>query len=215
MATLQMVYNDTEVYNLWCWESQQIVHQTAKMTNRTLSPTGHIRVALLGPLGEEPMLTVITKMARPSEMRALEKESRIYTTRLKHLQGTVVPICYGLYRGKMGSEEVGFLLLEYCQGPQNVPLMDRNDLIMIAVCKLHQAGVLHGSLDDLHHIVCSDIGVRIIDFSGALENHRCVGGVPMGTHPSAVIPSRNGCSELVLMEKIYGLMDLLSSHNRF
>ncbi|KAE9409162.1 hypothetical protein BT96DRAFT_872549 [Gymnopus androsaceus JB14] len=213
MTTLQLILNHNQTYDLWSWESHPVVHQTARLTKQSLSSRGSVRVALLGPRGEEPKLTAIVKMAQGrNQVTALEKEYRVYTHKLKHLQGSVVPHCYGLFKGKINGEDFACLLLEYCRSPLNFTLADRNREVMLAVCKLHQAGILHGSLDDAHHIVGAGTGIRIVDFSDVLEDHHCVGAIPLLTHPNAVVASRNGCPELVLVEKIYGIVDLLASH---
>ncbi|KAJ4485695.1 hypothetical protein J3R30DRAFT_3283749 [Lentinula aciculospora] len=209
MSTLQLIY-DHKIYELWSWESQQNVHQTAQVIKKPLTTRGNIRIAYLGPRdANDPESLVIIKLARDNEVKVLEREYRVYMDNLRHLQGSVVPICYGFYRGKAQGEDFACMLLEYCRGTVTYSIQERNHQIMLGVCKLHQAGILHGTLDDMHHILCSNIGIRIIDFSEVIQNHRCVGATPLLTHPSSVAASRNGCPELVLMEKIYGLMDLL------
>ncbi|KAF5392535.1 hypothetical protein D9757_002319 [Collybiopsis confluens] len=234
MSTLQMIDTEGDVMNMWSWQSTAVTHQTARMTTQRLS--AKVVVVYKGPQGREPTEAVVAKFARANKIHALEKEHRVYETRLNHLQGRVVPRCYGLYKGKNKyGEEVACLLLEYCIGSPGYSLEDRKyvfqppevvsvtDLtdysshsIMIAVCELHRTGILHGSLDDLSHIVFTSTQVRIISFSDVNEHHQCVGAIPLLSDPSGVTASRNGCPELVLMEKIYGIIDLLAKqHTEF
>ncbi|KAJ3789951.1 hypothetical protein GGU10DRAFT_303963 [Lentinula aff. detonsa] len=209
MATLELIL-EFKRCELWSWEPHLTGHQTARLVKQRMTPRGNIRVAYLGPRDEEPESLVVVKMARDNEVATLEKEYRIYMDRLAHLQGSVVPICYGLFRGKVEGERFACMLLEYCRGTVTYSLAEQNDQIMLGVCKLHQAGILHGSLDDMHHIVCSNIGVRIVDFSDVIETHRCPGAGPLLMHPNGTWvagSSGRGCPELMLMEKIYGLLD--------
>lgn len=79
---------------------------------------------------------------------------------------------------------------------------------MIASCKIHQAGLLHGDLMDGRHIIRMGLhGVRIIDFSSAIR-HTCTNGVPtlLGPSCSSNGPGPTFCSELVNLEKTYGIM---------
>ncbi|KAJ3857279.1 hypothetical protein EV368DRAFT_30617 [Lentinula lateritia] len=215
MSTLELIY-DRKIYELWSWEPQQAVHQTARHQTARILPTrltprGNVRVAYLGPRDEEPDSLVVTKLARDNEVPALEREYRVYMDRLQHLQGSVVPICYGLYRGKVEGEKFACMLLEYYRHLMTYSIEERNFQIMRATWKLHEAGILHGSIDSMHHIVCSTTGVRIIDFSDVVDNHRCVGVIrgPHLSYPNELAPSKNGCPELVLVDKIYGPTDLL------
>ena len=74
--------------------------------------------------------------------------------------------------------------------------------MMLAVCKIHDAGVIHGDLLDGHHFVKMGDGVRIIDFSAAVR-HRCMNGIPTLSDPQALLAHMQ-CKELVNMERIYG-----------
>jgi hypothetical protein len=61
--------------------------------------------------------TIIVKAALgPDEMILLNREAEFYSNELRHLQGTVVPKCFGLFRGKVDGVDFGCLLLEYCSG---------------------------------------------------------------------------------------------------
>jgi len=78
---------------------------------------------------------------------------------------------------------------------------------MIASCKIHQAGLLHGDLMNGRHIIRMGNGVRIIDFSSAVR-HTCTNGVPtlLGRSYSSDGPGPNFCPELVNLERTYGIM---------
>lgn len=118
MTTLQLILSQRQSYELWSWDSHHLVHQTAHVSSQSISSKGNVRVAHIGPRGEEPKYTAVVKMAQGQRpVVILEKEYRVYTKKLKHLQGSVVPICYGLFKGKVNGEDFACLLLEYCKGP--------------------------------------------------------------------------------------------------
>ena len=81
---------------------------------------------------------------------------------------------------------------------------------MIAICKIHQAGVLHGGLAKGHHIIRMGGDVRIIDFSLAVR-HSCPNSTPVLTsskgRKSGDALSAAQCQELALVERIYGFRD--------
>ena len=61
--------------------------------------------------------TIIIKSALgPDEMILLKREAEFYSNELRLLQGTVVPKCFGFFRGKVDGVDFGCLLLEYCSG---------------------------------------------------------------------------------------------------
>lgn len=76
--------------------------------------------------------------------------------------------------------------------------------MMLAACKIHQAGIVHGALGDGHHFVKMGDNVRVVDFSLAVR-HRCTNGTPIlnSSHfwTSNPVPQ---CPELALMEKTRG-----------
>ena len=55
---------------------------------------------------------------------------------------------------------------------------------MLAICKVHEVGIVHNSLEDdvgkIEHILFSADGVRIVGFSRA-TTHECLGAYPLGT----------------------------------
>lgn len=73
---------------------------------------------------------------------------------------------------------------------------------MLAVCQIHQAGIVHGNLLDGHHFVKMGDSVRIVDFSMAVHHH-CVNGLPALTSRENEIYGHQ-CAELVMMERTYG-----------
>jgi len=82
---------------------------------------------------------------------------------------------------------------------------------MLAVCKIHQAGVAHGGLGRGHHIVRMGGDVRIIDFSLAVR-HRCPNSTPVLTDSKKIRRSGEAlpaaqCQELALVERTYGFRD--------
>ncbi|KAJ3761916.1 hypothetical protein EV360DRAFT_79781 [Lentinula raphanica] len=210
MATLELML-EFKRCELWSWDPHlRGQHQTACLVKQRMTADGNVRVAYLGPRDQEAEKLVVAKMAYGKDVASLDSEYRVYMDNLRHLQGSVVPECYGLYHGKVEGERFGCMLLEYCRGAVTYSVEQRNDEIMLAVCKLHQAGILHRSLDDGHHIICSHLGVRIVDFADVVVNHRCVGAGPLLKHPNGTWVSGSsspGCPELMLMEKIYGLLD--------
>ncbi|KIK70565.1 hypothetical protein GYMLUDRAFT_972691 [Collybiopsis luxurians FD-317 M1] len=214
MSTLQLIDTDKNIYELWSWAPSDVRDQKVILTDQQLSTRGNVVIGYLGPRDQESRVAVVAKLARQSSLHSLEKEYEMYETKLKRLQGHVVPRCYGLFKGiNSNGEGMACLLLEYCIGSPTFALEDRNRLIMLAVCKLHNAGVLHGSLGDGRHIVYTNSQVRLVDFTHAIENHRCVGAIPMLTSSTGEKASRNGCPELVFMEEKYGMADLLSKYH--
>ncbi|THU90639.1 hypothetical protein K435DRAFT_607960, partial [Dendrothele bispora CBS 962.96] len=98
---------------------------------------------------------------------ALERESLFYIEHLGSLQGEVVPKHYGFFKGTKDGVEFACMSLEYCTGSWDA--VNFNGQIMLAACKLHSSGILHGDLvNSIRHIVpYRSNGVRIIDFSNA------------------------------------------------
>lgn len=75
--------------------------------------------------------------------------------------------------------------------------------VMVKACRLHQAGIWHGSLHKEDHIVAHEQGLRIVNFSNATTEHECAGSFPV---LSTEIPSANlyGCKELCQLEEMFG-----------
>lgn len=59
-------------------------------------------------------MTFILKFSQtPESLARLEHEAGLYAHQLLPLQGTVVPNCYGFFKGNFGTQEIGCLILEY------------------------------------------------------------------------------------------------------
>ncbi|RDB28540.1 hypothetical protein Hypma_015944 [Hypsizygus marmoreus] len=201
MATLQLIW-DHRSYDMWTW-SMENTHQTAHIMKRIKN---NVYLAHLGPLGAEPTHAVVVKVAQsPREMHALMTETEFYMNDLVHLQGTVVPRCYGFFKGKVDGNEIACLLLEYCAGfaPRNhKEKVEENRAKMVAACKIHQIGISHGDLVRGRHFVKLGDDVRIIDFSIAVR-HRCPGALPI-LRDSRACHAIEQCRELALMEEMCG-----------
>ncbi|KAF8960355.1 hypothetical protein BDZ97DRAFT_1665993 [Flammula alnicola] len=170
-----------------------------------------VYTAHLGPEETDPF-TVICKLGRGSHnIKSLEKEHHFYMQDLAHLQGTVIPRCYGFYKAMVDDVPIGCLLLEYCTGKEVNKKNDDeyNRLVMLAICKIHQVNIEHGNLihyDSGRHIVMSGSSPRIVDFSQA-KRHDCLNCAPhksTGRVPDG-LPTSAWCSELSGMEREYGM----------
>ncbi|KAJ6486079.1 hypothetical protein C8R47DRAFT_1216703 [Mycena vitilis] len=180
------------------------LHYTARLERRL---TAHTHLVNLGFSGGELGNTVLLKLARdPDEIGALEKEASIYENELKHLQGQFVPNFYGIFHGAVDNCPVACILMEYyTPGKITMQYGEMNRKIMLAVCAIHNADVMHCDLLDDRHIVPSGSKVMIVDFSSAVP-HRCYGAMPT-LYPGMGAPtgSPQDCQELVMLEKSYGI----------
>lgn len=60
---------------------------------------------------------IFVKWARGSdEVNALSREASLYANELRHLQGSVVPECYGYFVGHDLGQQFSCMFLEYCEG---------------------------------------------------------------------------------------------------
>ncbi|KZT74961.1 hypothetical protein DAEQUDRAFT_760943 [Daedalea quercina L-15889] len=133
----------------------------------------------------------------------LRYEASLYRGKLKHLQADVVPRFYGLYAGEFHNEEVGCLVLEWCNNSYSLKREELNRRRMSAIYRLHAAGIVHGQLRDAGHFLYSPDGrVRIVDFSMA-ELHHC----PSHSEGSVSGRARSPeiCGELSTMEVCLGI----------
>ncbi|KAF9055917.1 hypothetical protein BJ165DRAFT_459281 [Panaeolus papilionaceus] len=203
MATLHLQWSRTEDYHLWAWDMGK-VHHTAVVVQRVKS---NMHIAQLGLAGDKEKVPVAIKLARgEAQQETLLQEYGFYTRDLKELQGTVVPKCYGFFRGRVHGVKLGCLVLEYCFEPQ--PDLNQQAEFyrkaMIAACKLHYAGLVHGDLLSGRHIIGQGNEPRIIDFSKAIR-HTCQNGVP--TNPYEHNPEkRRFCQELMELERHFSLV---------
>ncbi|KAF9267006.1 hypothetical protein L218DRAFT_920703 [Marasmius fiardii PR-910] len=237
MSTLDITFDHHQVETLWKWstgnprfistttlDDNQQLNYTARIvkhkihTSRSKSNSGITlstayltpRPQLQVPSAPQAPIPVVLKIATGSEqITLLQREASFYENELFHLQGSVVPRYYGLYRGKLLNfspppqstiarsyrepPTSACMILEYCSGHGSIPLSpgELRRRTMIATQKLHQAGVVHGDLLNHRHVL--DLGyngnkggVRIVDFSMAHRHHRC---------PQSI----GGCQELVLI----------------
>ncbi|KII89954.1 hypothetical protein PLICRDRAFT_53082 [Plicaturopsis crispa FD-325 SS-3] len=151
---------------------------------------------------------IIVKIATGKEgIKDLEREAGFYESDLRPLQGSVVPRCYGFFKGKVSGEYQACLLLEFCRFVEHQPsfkrtLVETNRLKMVAAARLHQVGIIHNDLIDGRHFVIANRGPQIIDFTYA-ERHACRGAVPLLLCDN--VP--RGCWELVNMERYFGDTD--------
>lgn len=77
---------------------------------------------------------------------------------------------------------------------------------MLAICKVHEAGVMHGGLEDYRHFVMRDRRVFLVDFSRA-SKHVCRNSTPELAHtgaPSMLWYAPVGCTELYAAERKFG-----------
>lgn len=65
----------------------------------------------------KPMDVVIKIDIFDPHSESLINEAKLYTTKLHDLQGIVVPLYYGIYHAKFGSNDVTCLVLQYCGRP--------------------------------------------------------------------------------------------------
>ncbi|KAG7099693.1 hypothetical protein E1B28_001515 [Marasmius oreades] len=216
---LELHYSEGNVYYLQGCDSDY-PHQHAHA--HVVKKFGkNVCQAWIGARNQKPTALVALKIARGSSaVKTLEYEAGIYRGALRDLQGKVVPKYHGLYRTVIdGHTELGVMILEFCSNSKDSQQMEKHEYtrrLMLAACKLHQAGVVHGQLYARHTL---EIGqeIRIIDFSRATVSHRCVGAVPM------LLQGRGerGCEELVWLEEEYGasenedvVAEILKQRNR-
>ncbi|KAF9480312.1 hypothetical protein BDN70DRAFT_992830 [Pholiota conissans] len=162
--------------------------------------------------------TVVLKYSRtPAALVSLQHEYGFYSQQLASFQGTVVPKCFGMFEGTVGIQRIGCLILENCKetplcsgiGNPIDAMTDKAEYVrkfMIALCKVHDKGVILNHSIDETHSVRQERDPRIIDFSRA-SMHTCPGACPTPIPDSSGrvrILNNNGklgCRELIAMEK--------------
>ncbi|KAF8951872.1 hypothetical protein BDZ97DRAFT_1769180 [Flammula alnicola] len=134
-------------------------HQVATICARfSQAPHKDIHFATVGPVMEECTHKMFLKLARDERANdVLKHEYEMYNTHLIHLQGTVIPRCYGYFKGKHKGKTVGCLVLEICVPDKHNSLSKEefNRQIMECMCKIHAARIEHGGLGyaEPHHFV--------------------------------------------------------------
>ncbi|KAF9024113.1 hypothetical protein BDZ89DRAFT_898807, partial [Hymenopellis radicata] len=93
----------------------------------------------------------------------------LYENDLRGLQGSVVPKCYGYFKGRSGGQSLSCLVLEFCNQPFRSA--DFSQQIILATANLHQVGIYHGNILSGAHFVLASNGIRIIDFAKAQRHH--------------------------------------------
>ncbi|KAF6754321.1 hypothetical protein DFP72DRAFT_783989, partial [Ephemerocybe angulata] len=112
---LELFWNSTDVYDLWSWTTESMKPQVARIAHQYRR---NIYAAVLGPKGGENEKLVLAKIARGTEeVETLAHEATIYTDDLRHLQGTVIPVFYGLWKTKIGGIDFACMFIEHCTGP--------------------------------------------------------------------------------------------------
>ncbi|CAA7266794.1 unnamed protein product [Cyclocybe aegerita] len=202
MATLQLIWRDDRTSDHLCaWDRGQ-VNQVARLT-KTIQR--NIYIADLGPVAEPPTSKIVAKLAYGKDkLKLLEHEHAYYTKLLAPLQGTVVPYCYGLFKGTVKGREMGCLLLEYIK-PHTDKKVDADEFhreLMVALCKIHQAGLKHGNLKS-SHILQMGYSPRIVDFSLA-EDHKCEKAHPANIYGQQAYGVYD-CDELRRLEVFHGV----------
>uniref|UniRef100_A0A0W0F1P9 Protein kinase domain-containing protein n=1 Tax=Moniliophthora roreri TaxID=221103 RepID=A0A0W0F1P9_MONRR len=182
----------------------------SQMVACVVKPLGR-RVYLASAGSREPRHVAVKIVHGKSEVRRLEHEADIYRKELKGLQGKIVPKFYGLYTASHYGVDAAVMILEYC-GTGTDPTLDFNEfnrLLMLAACKLHQVGIVHGALSDHRHILAVGRQIRIIDFANAGHSHQCFGALPTLDNNSSV---SRGCDELERLEREYGSQEMKTTH---
>ncbi|KAF9475470.1 hypothetical protein BDN70DRAFT_956405 [Pholiota conissans] len=211
-STLQVLF-EGEPYYLYSTDSERgTIHQVASgIQPQPGNPRGFI--ATVGLNISNPMYRAFLSMGYgDAEMDSLKAEYKIYM-HMAHLQGTVIPRCYGYFVGdkptRVGqkTQRVGCLVLEYCCEDRVRALTEEefNRQIMSHMCKIHAAGVEHRNINYQfpRHIVKQGLSPRIVNFSKA-RLHKCVGAIPAASN-GQLMGMGATCPELVQLELNYGL----------
>ncbi|KAL4246979.1 hypothetical protein ABKN59_008507 [Abortiporus biennis] len=198
-----------------CTESIAILNTMDGATHTTLSgisrrSPGHVLSAsvssyLTGDAQENSPLSVVLKWAKHAkDIRDLHHEYNMYENCLKALQGSIVPLCYGIYQGVFNGTEIHCLVLEALSEQRPRDPLELNYQRMLIATKLHAVAICNPALlEDHHYVAGSDEKLRIVDFSSAYI-HVCRGAHPMLYNRMNGQPPR-GCMELEQLEAIYGI----------
>ncbi|KAI0084590.1 hypothetical protein BDY19DRAFT_997509 [Irpex rosettiformis] len=127
---------------------------------------------------------------------ALEKEARLYLTQLKALQGDVVPLFHGYFKGKITRHDStgwsggdGFededeeeimtcIILEDCGEPIPEEIREEDpstiDTIVLSYRRIHEAGLGTPDFCLSADVVRNEHGkIRVVGFSRTEEQHKC------------------------------------------
>ncbi|GJE90082.1 serine/threonine protein kinase [Phanerochaete sordida] len=155
-------------------------------------------------LSSEETIEVVCKIVLNEDSDRLEDEARLYTERMKHLQGTTVPRFYGLFSGTYVNpagrtrairciivEEWGSSMSKITHLPMSLRIT-----IIEAVLRIHAAGVKHNDLRFPNILISEDKSeVRIVDFDNASE-HTCPRSMPVILYAWEPTLADFGCREI-------------------
>ncbi|KAK0215061.1 hypothetical protein IW262DRAFT_1513983 [Armillaria fumosa] len=210
-SIIEVIYDHKHVSRLWSWDAVNGSNSPDTPPQFTIRCCEALRQrvfrASMGPCGGQPTTPVIIKVARTEkEFSFLQWEERVYNQCLRGLQGTVVPKCYGLFGTNDRGRKTGCLVLEYCAPANNIRHADYCRKVMVAITKIHQAGIIHGDVRRSSHVLSTPDGVRIVDFSNA-KIHECPNAKPRLIDPRYAPGSEKQCNELMILENGYGVAD--------
>ncbi|KAK0198755.1 hypothetical protein F5146DRAFT_1131711 [Armillaria mellea] len=210
-SIIEVIYDHKHISRLWSWDAANGINGPDTPPHFTIRCCEPLRQrvfrASMGPYGGQPTTPVIIKVARTEkEFSFLQWEEKVYNQYLRGLQGTVVPKCHGLFGTKNRGRKTGCLVLEYCTTANNIRHPDYCRKVMVAMIKIHQAGIIHGDVRRSSHILSTPDGVRIIDFSNA-KIHECPNAKPRLMDPRYAPEPETQCNELMILEDGYGMAD--------
>ncbi|KAK0481816.1 hypothetical protein IW261DRAFT_1607072 [Armillaria novae-zelandiae] len=210
-SIIEVIYDHNHVSRLWSWDAVNGINSPDTSPQFTIRCCEALRQrvfrASMGPYGGQPTTPVIIKVARTEqEFSLLQWEEKVYNQCLRGLQGTVVPKCYGLFGTNDRGRKTGCLVLEHCATANDIKHADYCRKVMVAIIKIHQAGIIHGDVRRSSHILSTPDGVRIIDFSNA-KIHECPNAQPRLMDTRYAPESGTQCNELMVLENGYGIAD--------
>ncbi|KAK7058519.1 hypothetical protein VNI00_002153 [Paramarasmius palmivorus] len=209
-SSLELRYNSRDVVPMYSNSSSCLKPQLSAYIVKPLG--GQVYLGLAGPKGKEPSAVALKLASGHMEVQRLKVEADIYQKELVSLQGTLVPKFYGIYTSEYDGVKRAVMILEHCGDGKVSEFIDFNEfnrLLMLAACKLHRAGVVHGSLDEPRHILEVGKTIRIIDFADVGRYHQCVGAVPR-LESNHRVPM--GCVQLEDLENRYGSLEMKGRH---
>ncbi|TDL13712.1 hypothetical protein BD410DRAFT_734956 [Rickenella mellea] len=105
----------------------------------------------------------------------LVKEARLYEKQAKTLQGTALPVFYGIYHATISERPITCLVLEYCGSEMETSLHEVSEEFSFKIAKhlmaLHSAGIQNNNISE-SNIVVKNGEPRLIDLSTATL-HTC------------------------------------------
>ncbi|KII90557.1 hypothetical protein PLICRDRAFT_39132 [Plicaturopsis crispa FD-325 SS-3] len=124
---------------------------------------------------EAVLKTVRHRDETDADAASLIREYQWYQNQLRSLQGTVIPRCYGVFRGEYHGLWITSLVLQYCGQPRESPfnLTEKayNVQTIDNLLEIHDCGVCHRDFSE-RHILDNDGQPFVVDFRHA-ELHDC------------------------------------------